>query len=93
MLTSRKIGKMTLTSKHDPAISLKLSSDTTHRWKFMRVLIADGNFKQEHLKMKYPDDDIALSNGHGYVVERKRFDAYIASAPPPPSQVIDLNPR
>lgn len=53
----------------------------------MRTLLADGNFKQEHLKMKYPEDDVPLSNGHGYMVEKNKFDRYIQGAPAPPAQV------
>lgn len=53
----------------------------------MRTLLADGNFKQEHLKMKYPEDDVPLSDGHGYMVGKKDFDHYIDKAPAPASQV------
>lgn len=31
--------------------------------------------------MKYPDEDVALSNGHGFFVERYKFDKYIDAAP------------
>lgn len=48
----------------------------------MRTLVADGNFKQDHLKMKDPSDDISLSDGHGYMVGKQAFDTYISSAPP-----------
>ncbi|KAK7696208.1 hypothetical protein QCA50_000861 [Cerrena zonata] len=52
------------------------------QWRFMRTLLADGNFKQEHLKMKNPEDDVPLSDGHGYFVAQKGFDEYIKKAPP-----------
>ncbi|KAK7678330.1 hypothetical protein QCA50_018678 [Cerrena zonata] len=55
----------------------------SEKWKFMRTLIGDGNFKQEHLKMKYPEDDVPLSDGHGYFVGKRDFDEYIANAPHP----------
>ncbi|KAK7696323.1 hypothetical protein QCA50_000977 [Cerrena zonata] len=48
----------------------------------MRTLLADGNFKQEHLKMKAPHDDVALSDGHGYLVTKAPFERYISEAPP-----------
>lgn len=48
----------------------------------MRTLVADGNFKQDHLRMKYPGDDVSLSDGHGYMVGKDSFARYIASAPP-----------
>lgn len=53
----------------------------------MRTLLADGNFKQEHLKMKYPEEDVPLSDGHGYMVGKAGFDEYISNAPAPPAQV------
>lgn len=53
----------------------------------MRTLIGDGNFKQEHLKMKYPEDDVPLSDGHGYFVGKRDFDEYIANAPHPKAHV------
>ena len=48
----------------------------------MRTLVADGNFKQDHLHMKYPSDDVALSDGQGYMVGKDAFASYLASAPP-----------
>ena len=57
----------------------------------MRILIADGNFKQEHLKMKYPDDDVSLSDGHGYMVQRDKFKDYITNVPNPKAQVIGIS--
>ena len=48
----------------------------------MRTLVADGNFKQDHLKMKNPGDDISLSDGHGYMVGKESFERYLLSAPP-----------
>lgn len=47
----------------------------------MRTLLADGNFKQDHLDTKNDADDVALSDGHGFMVTRAPFEAYIASVP------------
>ncbi|KAK7682196.1 hypothetical protein QCA50_014783 [Cerrena zonata] len=44
-------------------------------------MVADGNFKQDHLAMKYDNDDVSLSDGLGYMVSRKEFSRYIDSAP------------
>ena len=44
----------------------------------MRTLVADGNFKQDHLRSKNPQDDIALSDGQGYMVGKEDFDRYIS---------------
>ena len=54
----------------------------------MRTLVADGNFKQDHLRSKNPQDDIALSDGQGYMVGKDDFDRYISSAPVLPIAVM-----
>ena len=64
------------------------------RWKYMRVLLSDGNFKQEHLKMKYPADDVPLSDGHGYMVGRQEFADYrdrVLKAPAPSTKVRNFS--
>lgn len=53
----------------------------------MRTILADGNFKQEHLKMKYPEDDVSLSNGHGYFAEEIPFRKYLDAVPPARAEV------
>ena len=55
----------------------------------MRTLVADGNFKQDHLRSKNPQDDVALSDGQGYMVGKEPFDQYISSAPVLPKVVMD----
>ncbi|KAK7678352.1 hypothetical protein QCA50_018701 [Cerrena zonata] len=55
--------------------------DDPKQWKYMPTLLADGNFKQDHLAMKNGFDDVALNDGLAYMVSRKRFDAYITEAP------------
>lgn len=58
--------------------------------KYMRTLIVDGNFKQDHLKMKYPIDDIPLSDGLGFMVGSKEFDRYTAQLGPETPEVSIL---
>ena len=48
-----------------------------NRWKFQRTLLADGNFKQDHLALKDDFDDVPLSDGLGYMVDKKRFGMYL----------------
>ena len=48
----------------------------------MCTLVADGNFKQDHLAMRNDNDDVALSDGLGYMVGRKEFNTYMDSTPP-----------
>ena len=57
------------------------------RWKYMRTLLGDGNFKQDHLAMKKGSDDVALNDGYGFMVKRRPFEKYIAEAPPVSRQV------
>ena len=83
---------MTQTSKlsYTAILPLPIHMLFTCRWKYMRILLGDGNFKQEHLKMKYPDDDVSLSDGHGYMVGRQEFAEYrdrVAKAPAPSTKV------
>ena len=48
----------------------------------MRTLVADGNFKQDHLKMRNDNDDVPLNDGLRYMVGRKDFNTYMGSVPP-----------
>jgi hypothetical protein len=51
-----------------------------HRWLYWRSLVVDGNFSAEHLHMKNPNDDVELTNGTGYFVERQRYQQHIKEA-------------
>jgi hypothetical protein len=41
-------------------------------------LVVDGNFHADHLKMKYPDDDVALADGLGFMVESGPYKEHIS---------------
>ena len=41
---------------------------TCFRWKYTQTIVMDGNFVSEHLRMQNPEDDVAISDGHGYMV-------------------------
>ena len=47
------------------------------RWLYTRSIVIDGNFSAEHLKMKQPEEDIALSPGGRYMVEPKRYELHL----------------
>ena len=49
----------------------------TSRWLYTRSIVIDGNFSAEHLKMKQPEGDIALSPGGRYMVEPKRYELHL----------------
>jgi len=42
------------------------------------VLVVDGNFKGDHVWMRKPDDDVALTNREGYMVVEKRYHEHLA---------------
>ena len=47
------------------------------RWLYTRSIVIDGNFSAEHLKMKYPEGDVALSPGGRYMVEPERYELHL----------------
>jgi hypothetical protein len=47
------------------------------RWLYTRSVVIDGNFSAEHLKMKRPEQDVALSPGGRYMVEPKRYELHL----------------
>ena len=38
----------------------------------------DGNFHADHIKMRRPDLDIALTDGQGFMVEDKQYMEYLS---------------
>ena len=47
------------------------------RWLYTRSIVIDGNFSAEHLKMRRPEEDVALSPGGRYMVEPKRYELHL----------------
>ena len=47
------------------------------RWLYTRSIVIDGNFSAEHLKMKQPEEDVALSPGRRYMVEPNRYKLHL----------------
>ena len=46
----------------------------------MRSIVIDGNFTADHLKMRHPENDVALSPGGQYMVEPTQYKAHLESA-------------
>jgi hypothetical protein len=42
--------------------------------------VYDSNFSAEQLKMKHPDDDVDISNGHGFMVTRGPYGEHLSVA-------------
>jgi hypothetical protein len=47
------------------------------RWKFRRVLVTDGDFSLEHMRMQRPDLDVGLTDGEGYMVESAPYRQHL----------------
>lgn len=46
----------------------------------MRQLVIDGNKKTDHMLMKFPEDDVWLSDGEGYFVAREPYAEHLRTA-------------
>jgi len=40
----------------------------------------DGNFQAEHMRMRNPENDVPLSDGTGFMVSKKLYEAHLKSA-------------
>ncbi|KAI1784369.1 hypothetical protein LXA43DRAFT_901749 [Ganoderma leucocontextum] len=49
------------------------------RWKYMVRIIMDGNFSAEHQRMKNPQDDVRLADGHSFMVTSQPYKAHLMS--------------
>jgi hypothetical protein len=43
--------------------------------------VVDGNFTAQHMKMKRPQDDVALTDGLAYMVGEAQYRNHVLSAP------------
>ena len=50
----------------------------TPRRKYVCILVADGNFTADHVKMRNPENDVGLTNGEGYMVEERHYRRHLA---------------
>ena len=39
--------------------------------------MVDGNFHADHLKMQYPNDDVALADGSAFMVETEPYEKHL----------------
>lgn len=44
---------------------------------FTRSIVVDGNFQAEHLKMRRPEKDVALTAGTGFMVEEQEYKEHL----------------
>lgn len=52
----------------------------THSWKYTRSVVLDGNFSAQHRKMRNPDDDVALADGHAFMVTDAPYKEHLKTA-------------
>ena len=69
-MINREFNKLTM---------LKLLNSKS-RWLYTRSIVIDGNFTADHLKMRRPENDVALSPGGRYMAESTRYQAHLESA-------------
>ncbi|KAF8430922.1 hypothetical protein L210DRAFT_3508110 [Boletus edulis BED1] len=60
-----------------PGVNCNPSQNELSEPKYSRTFIMDGNFKAEHMHEKCPDNQIWLMDGHGYMVTRSEYQAYL----------------
>lgn len=51
------------------------------RWLYRPQVVVDGNMQLVHIRNKRADDDVSLSDGKAFMVERAPYARHIASAP------------
>ena len=51
-----------------------------NRWVFRRFLVADGNFKADHIRQKSNPDDVWLSEGGGMMPKRDEYETFLKNA-------------
>lgn len=56
-------------------------SDGHSRVLYRPQLVVDGNMKLQHLKMRWPEDDVALRDGEGHMVSSGPYMAHLRTAP------------
>uniref|UniRef100_A0A5K1K3H2 CHIP6 n=1 Tax=Ganoderma boninense TaxID=34458 RepID=A0A5K1K3H2_9APHY len=49
-------------------------------WKYTRSVVMDGNFSAQHRKMRNPDDDVPLADGHAFMVKDLPYKEHLKTA-------------
>ena len=60
-------------------------------WVRRRVLVTDGNFKADHMKMRQPDSDVTLMDGEGYFVESAPYKDHLKKFTDVKQACLDFN--
>jgi len=72
-------GSLTIFCPSCPQPGINLPPDWMElpNWVTRRTITVDGNFHADHIKMRRPDLDVALSNGQGFMPEDSRYMEYL----------------
>ncbi|PIL25832.1 hypothetical protein GSI_11585 [Ganoderma sinense ZZ0214-1] len=54
--------------------------DDPDSWKFTRSVVLDGNFSAQHKHMRNPEDDVALADGHAFMVTDGPYKEHLRTA-------------
>jgi hypothetical protein len=79
-LTSLKIGESTKIGVSIDIAIWKLPTFCFSKNLFMRGFMMDGNFQAEHMRMRKPENDVPLSDGTGFMVNKKPYKSHLKSA-------------
>ena len=52
----------------------------SRRWKYTHSVVMDGNFSAQHRKMRNPEDDVPLSDGHAFMVHDAKYKEHLKTA-------------
>ncbi|KAG1787558.1 uncharacterized protein HD556DRAFT_1246604, partial [Suillus plorans] len=65
-----------------PGVNLNLSdrNESDPAWLYSRLLVMDGNFKAEHLYPTNPSDEVALTDGLGFMVCDAQYKMHLCQA-------------
>jgi len=66
-----------------PGINLPPDWKNLPQWVTRRTITVDGNFHADHIKMRRPDLDVALTNGMGFMAEDGKYKDYLSIAKEP----------
>ena len=53
---------------------------TCFRWVYKRLLVADGNFKADHVRQKSDAENVYLSEGGGMMPTREEYREFLRTA-------------
>ena len=73
-------GGLTIFCPSCPQPGINLPPDWIYlpNWVTRRTITVDGNFHADHIKMRRPDLDVALTDGQGFMVEDKLYMEYLS---------------